>query len=194
METDGKKYDVIYADPPWNYVTWSIKGNGRSAERHYRTMDIQRLTDMDIGQLCNKDCILLMWATFPCLTQALKLGEAWGFTYKTVAFTWIKVNRGNNGYFMGMGYYTRSNAEVVLLFTKGKPLARLRRDIRQLVAEPRLRHSQKPRSIRKLIVELFGDRPRLELFARENDDRELFRGWDVYGDEISGSITIHSKE
>ncbi|MBS7233146.1 DNA methyltransferase [Flavobacterium psychroterrae] len=188
-----RKYDVIYADPPWQFKVWSNKGAGRSAEIHYNTQSINFLKDMNIQALCNPNCVLLMWVTFPCLEQGLELGRAWGFTYKTVAFTWVKSNRNNANPFVGMGYYTRSNAEIVLLFTKGKTLERKAKDVPQVLVSPRGRHSEKPDEIRKRIVRLFGDVPRLELFARQNSSEtteNIFDGWDLFGNEVDNSIEI----
>ncbi|MFH6967173.1 MT-A70 family methyltransferase [Flavobacterium sp. FlaQc-28] len=187
-----KKYDIIYADPPWQYKVWSKKGAGRSAEIHYQTESAEFLKKMNIQALCKPNCTLFMWVAFPFLEQALELGRAWGFTYKTVAFTWVKTNINNENPFMGMGYYTRSNTEIVLLFTKGKPLARLAKNVPQVLISPRARHSEKPDEIRKRIVRLFGDVTRLELFARQNsaEDNNTFKGWDVFGNEVHNSIEI----
>lgn len=193
MGREGKRYSIIYADPPWHYRTWSDKGNGRSAENHYSTQSAEYLRDMDVSSVCRKDCTLLMWATFPCLQQALDLGKYWGFTYKTVAFTWVKKNVKNERLFVGMGYYTRSNAEIVLLFTKGRPLARRTKNVPQVLISPRSRHSEKPDEIRDRIVSLFGDVPRLELFARDkagSSTEDPFAGWDVFGNEVRNSIII----
>ncbi|TKC09762.1 adenine methyltransferase [Pedobacter frigoris] len=191
---EAKKYDIIYADPPWQYKVWSKKGAERSAETHYQTQSAAYLKDMNIPALCKPDCVLLMWATFPCLEQALELGRTWGFTYKAVAFTWIKTNMNNERIFVGMGYYTRANAEIVLLFTKGKPLTRHAKDVPQVLISPRARHSEKPDEIRKRIVRLFGDVARLELFARQSptayDSENTFEGWDVFGNEVNNSIEI----
>ncbi|HZH74296.1 MAG TPA: MT-A70 family methyltransferase [Mariniphaga sp.] len=192
MNVKGKKYDVIYADPPWHFKVWSRKGAERSAEIHYQTQSVEFLKEMNIQAISKPDCTLFMWATFPCLEQALELGKAWGFTYKTVAFTWVKTNINNEKPFMGMGYYTRANAEIVLLFTKGKPLARHAKDVPQVLISPRGRHSEKPDEIRKRIVRLFGNVARVELFARQNsrEDNNTFKGWDVFGNEIDNSIEI----
>lgn len=89
MDRVTKKYAIIYADPPWQYKVWSKKGIGRSPERHYQTQSLDFLKRMNIETLCNPNCVLLMWATFPCLKQALELGRTWGFIYKTIAFTWV---------------------------------------------------------------------------------------------------------
>jgi len=193
MENVRKKYDIIYADPPWQYKVWSKKGAGRSAESHYSTQSQEYLKNMDIGCLCKEDCTLLMWATFPCIQYALELGIAWGFTYKTVAFTWIKKNIKNDRLFMGMGYYTRANAEVVLLFTKGKALSREAKNIPQVLISKRGKHSEKPDEIRKRIVQLFGNVSRLEMFARDNHyslHNNPLTGWDVFGNEVNNSIEI----
>ncbi|MGO3195598.1 MAG: MT-A70 family methyltransferase [Sphingobacterium sp.] len=193
MHVKAKKYDVIYADPPWQYKVWSKKGAGRIAESHYQTQSPEFLKEMNIQAIAGTNCVLFMWATFPCLEQALELGKAWGFTYKTVAFTWIKTNRNNANIFVGMGYYTRANAEIVLLFTKGKPLTRQAKDVPQVLVSPRGRHSEKPDEIRKRIVRLFGEVDRVELFARQSpmqDNDNTFEGWDVFGNEIDNSIEI----
>lgn len=116
-----------------------------------------------------------MWATFPMLREALDVIEAWGFSYKTVAFNWVKQNRNGTGIFMGLGNWTRSNSEICLLATKGKP-KRISGSVRSIVLSPLQQHSRKPAEIRNRIVELMGDLPRIELFARE-----AAPGWDVWG-------------
>ncbi len=85
-----KKYSIIYADPPWAYRTYSKKGQGRSAESHYPTMCIEDIKALPVGELAAKDCALFLWITFPCLCEALEVLTAWGFSYKTVAFVWVK--------------------------------------------------------------------------------------------------------
>ena len=97
-----KKYSIIYADPPWAYRTYSKKGQGRSAESHYPTMCIEDIKALPVGELAAKDCALFLWITFPCLCEALEVLTAWGFSYKTVAFVWVKQNRRNDDLFTGM--------------------------------------------------------------------------------------------
>ena len=116
-----QKYSVIYADPPWQYRTYSKKGQGRSAESHYPTMSIDDIKALPVKELAEKDCALFMWITFPCLQEALQVLEAWGFSYKTVAFVWIKQNRISDSLFSRMGYWTRANAELCILATRGHP-------------------------------------------------------------------------
>ena len=116
--TTEKKYKIIYADPPWRYKTYSAKGQGRSAEIHYPTLPKKEIQTFPIARLCEKDCVLFLWVTAPCLIEGIELIKAWGFTYKTVAFTWIKKCKRADKIFTGMGYYTRSNAEYCLIATR----------------------------------------------------------------------------
>lgn len=194
-----EKFKIIYADPPWEYKVWGKKGDGRSAESHYQTQSTDMIAKMNVDSIAEKDSILFMWATMPCLKDALRLGEEWGFTYKTVAFTWIKTNKNNPDPFIGMGYYSRSNAELCLLFTKGKPLKRESKSVKSVVVTgetivtPIGKHSQKPNVVRKRIVELFGDVSRVELFARTREgmfgDVE-YEGWSVFGNQVNNSISL----
>lgn len=177
-----KRYNAIYADPPWQFQAWSRNtGLERSADKHYKTMqknDIQSMRNV-IDRIVAKDCVLFLWVTAPCLLEGIELIKAWGFTYKTIAFTWIKQNKKNNSLFWGMGYYTRANAELCLLATRGKPLKRVSRTVHSVVLSKIREHSRKPDEVRERIVELFGDIPRIELFARQKVD-----GWDCWGDEV----------
>ena len=174
-----KKYHIIYADPPWNYKVWSEKGKGRSAENHYPTMKKEDIQNLPINQLANKNCILFLWVTAPCLIEGIELITKWGFTYKTVAFTWVKQNKKADSLFMGNGYYTRANAEYCLLATKGKTIKVQSHSVRQIILSRIREHSRKPDEARERIVELFGDIPRIELFARQYAD-----GWDCWGNEV----------
>lgn len=176
--SQGKKYNVIYADPPWNYRVWS--GKGKTAANHYNIMKTADVKKLPISQLANDDCVLFLWATYPCLTDAIEVMRAWGFTYKTVAFTWIKRNKKSDGWFWGLGYWTRANPEICLLGTKGKP-KRVSTRVHSVI-DARLReHSRKPDEARDRIVELIGDLPRIELFARRR-----VPGWDAWGDQLEG--------
>lgn len=178
--TTDKKYDVIYADPPWRFNVWSREtGLGRSADKHYPTMQKQDIEELPINKIAKNNSVLFIWATFPCLEQALELIKKWGYTYKTCAFTWIKKNKKSGSDFIGMGYYTRANAEVCLLASKGKSLKRVNRSVRQVIQSPIEEHSKKPAEIRTRIEELFGDVARIELFARQHAE-----GWDCWGNEV----------
>ena len=173
-----KKYDIIYADPPWRFKTYSNKGQGRSAERHYPTMTRDDIKTLPVQEIAGKDCILFLWAIFPCLQEALQVIEAWGFQYKTIAFVWVKKNRKSDSLFWGMGYWTRANAEVCILATKGHP-KRINSGVHQVVMSNIEEHSKKPNEVRERIVRLVGDFPRVELFARQKVD-----GWDCWGNEV----------
>lgn len=178
------KYNIIYADPPWQYRP----KNGQSvAENHYRTMSLRDICDLPINIITHKDSVLFLWATFSILQEALKVITAWGFTFKTVAFVWVKQNKSGNGFFFGLGYWTRSNAEICLLAVKGRP-KRISKEVHQLIVSPVEGHSKKPDIARDKIVELMGDLPRIELFARQSSV-----GWDVWGNEVENSIFLETK-
>lgn len=145
-----KKYSVIYADPPWRYKVYSKKGLGRSAESHYPTMRLEDIKALPIGELAAKDCALFMWITFPCMQEAFQVLEAWGFQYKTTAFVWIKQNRVSDSLFWGMGYWTRANAELCILATKGHP-KRASPGVHQVIMSHIEEHSKKPEEARNRI-------------------------------------------
>ena len=176
----GKKYKIIYADPPWQYRVYSKKGQGRSAENHYHTMNIKDIMALPVDKIADKDCILFLWITFPCLKEGIEVMERWGFKYKTCGFNWVKRNKKKNTYFMGLGFWTRSNSEVCLIGTKGQP-KRVSKSVPQICDARIVEHSRKPAEIRERIVELCGELPRIELFARDK-----VKGWDSLGDEIDG--------
>ena len=178
IKLPNKKYNIIYADPAWYFNTWSKKGNERSAIRHYNCMSISDICNLPINNITDDDCILFIWVIDPMLPEAVEVIKAWGFKYKTVAFTWVKQNKKSDGYFTGLGYWTRANPEMCLLATKGKP-KRLSKSVRQLIISKLQEHSKKPDEIRNRIVELCGDLPRIELFARQKVD-----GWDCWGNEV----------
>ena len=151
-----KKYNIIYADPPWTYKVWSKKGEGRTAQSHYNCMTKEQIQQLPVEDICAKDCVLFLWVTYPCLEQGLELIKKWGFKYKTVAFTWIKENKKNSSDFMGLGYYTRANAEICLLATRGKPLKRQSKCVQQVIRAKIREHSQKPIEAYERIEQLFG--------------------------------------
>ena len=177
FNTDNK-YKIIYADPPWSFSAWSNKAQ-KHVTKHYSTMTPQEIMDLPVNELAEDNAVLLMWETFPNLPLALATIQAWGFEYKTCAFTWIKQTKKSNSLFWGMGYYTRSNAEICLLATKGKPLPRVSHKIHSCIISPIEEHSKKPNEARDRIVGLFGDISRIELFARQHAN-----GWDCWGNEV----------
>lgn len=182
MNLPDKKYAVIYADPPWSYRQCGTGPKSRgNAAQHYNTMTTDDICALPVKNLAGGS-VCFMWATFPQIADALRVMEAWGFKYKTCAFVWIKKNRKSNTNFWGMGAYTRANAEICLLgVTPGfKPAAQIKNHaVHQVIESPVEEHSKKPEETRRRIVELLGDVPRIELFARQRSP-----GWDAWGNEI----------
>jgi N6-adenosine-specific RNA methylase IME4 len=198
-------YRCIHADPPWQFSLYSEKGMSRSpdqviekkfgnrtnyAERHYATMPLEQIKALPVGAIAARDCVLFMWCTDPMLPQAIDVGRAWGFTYKTVAFYWAKLRREGSTrdllhdepahklFPMGTGYWTRANPEMCLLFTRGNPERKSGATaVRKLIVAPRREHSRKPDEARASIERLVHG-PYLELFARKAAD-----GWDAWGNQ-----------
>ena len=180
-----KKYSIIYADPPWCFKTYSAKGKEhKSADAHYKCMDIQDIYNLPVEKLTADDCILFLWVTFPLLQEGLKTIEKWGFKYKTIGFNWVKKNRKSDSLFWGCGYWTRSNSELCLIATKGKP-KRVSAGVHSVVITSIEEHSKKPQEVRDRIIQLVGDLPRIELFARQKTE-----GWDVWGNEVECDLEI----
>jgi N6-adenosine-specific RNA methylase IME4 len=188
-----KNYGVIYADPPWYFKNYSARGTGRAAVSHYDVLSLEDLKALPVADHAAKDCALFLWAIDPMLPQAIDLMAAWGFTFKTVAFNWVKTNKGGteksvaeDPFFTGLGYWTRANPELCLLGTRGKP-KRLAKDVRRLVVSERREHSRKPDEVHDRIERLVAG-PYLELFAREKRD-----GWDAIGDQVEDVPTKYSR-
>lgn len=133
---------------------------------------------MPIKDISEDNCILFLWVTMPKLNECFKVIESWGFKYKTCAFVWVKNNKKSNSFFMGMGRWTRANAELCLIATKGKP-KRISAGVHSIINTPIEYHSKKPDIVRDKILELCGDLPRIELFARQE-----IKGWDCFGNKI----------
>ena len=176
----NKKYNIIYADPPWKYNSRNNKKTkfGGGCDGHYKTLSKEEIWNLPIDKISDDNCYLFLWVTFPKLLKGIETIKQWGFTYKTLGFSWIKTNKNNNKPFFGVGYYTKSNCEICLLATKGKvkPVSNF---VSSVVIKPRYEHSKKPDCVRDRIVELCGDLPRIELFARQRTE-----GWDVWGNEV----------
>lgn len=177
LAASGKRFNVIYADPPWTFEVYSGKGKERSAERHYDTLSLDAIKALPIESLAATDCALFLWGVWPELPGALDIIDAWGFKYKTLGLLWVKQNRSGEGVFTGMGYWTRANSEPCLLATRGSP-QRLALDVHQVITSPVGKHSAKPDEARRRIERLLAG-PYLELYART-----LVPGWTVWGDEI----------
>ena len=172
------KYDVIYADPPWSY---SFSGTRKNKEDDYKTMKTTDIMDLPIKNLSSDNAVLFIWVIYNKLEDALNVISAWGFEYKTCAFTWVKKNKSGSGWFWGMGGWTRANSEICLLATKGNPKP-VSHSVHNIVCSRVREHSRKPEEVRHRIVELCGDVTRIELFSRDRID-----GWDVWGNEIPDS-------
>lgn len=178
-----KKYNIIYADPAWSFQLYKLnKKNSdcRAAEKHYDCMSIDDICNLPIKDICAKDCVLFLWVRNPMLKEGIKVLESWGFTFKTVAFTWVKKNKKSDSLFWGLGYWTRQNTEMCLLGTIGKP-KRFSKAVHSVLQSKIEQHSKKPNETRDRIVKLCGDLPRIELFARQKT-----YGWDSAGFEVDG--------
>jgi N6-adenosine-specific RNA methylase IME4 len=179
-------FGAILADPPWHFAAWASPpyGKGRAAESHYGTMKEAEIAGLRIVDLAADDCVLFMWACWPMIEQAFRIIEAWQFDFKTCGFCWVKGNATQIQMFdeeiepdMLLGYWTRSNSEVCLLATRGKP-KRMAADVRQAIIAPRRQHSRKPDGIHERIERLVAG-PYLELFARQSRP-----GWTTWGNEV----------
>lgn len=179
--------------PPWSFKVYSNKGKDRSAENHYTTMTLDNIKNIKVNDIAEKDSVLILWVTSPNLIEGLEVMKAWGFKYSTILFGWIKLNKHyktlckdkkefDKQFRMNLGFLTRSNLELCIIGKKGKGISRIHKGIRQLVIEPMEQHSKKPDVVRDKIVQLFGDLPRIELFARQKVD-----GWTCIGNEITGN-------
>lgn len=171
-------YGAILTDPPWAFRTYGGKDQTphRGAHDHYSTMSAEDLKAIPVGSLAAKDCALFMWVVDSHFDEALELGRAWGFEFKTCAFVWVKSKLGGWPH-VGMGYWTRKQAEQVWMFTKGKP-KRLSKGVEQVIHCPRGAHSAKPEEQYRRIEALVGG-PYLEMFARTTR-----HNWDGWGNEV----------
>jgi N6-adenosine-specific RNA methylase IME4 len=177
-------YGAILADPPWAFKCWDARRmpNARGGVTPYQTMDMDGIRALPVADLAASNCVLFMWAVWPTLNEAFSILDAWGFKYKTCAFSWLKADPYKlfcleEDVVMGMGYWTRANTEPCLLGVRGKP-KRLHPNVRQGIVAPRREHSRKPDGIHERIERLVAG-PYLELFARQRR-----KGWDVWGNEV----------
>jgi len=186
-------YGALLADPPWRFEVWSgdtpVKKRGSTPytaeDVHYETMTMREIARLPVDDLAAPDCVLFMWACWPSIPDALKVIDAWGFTYKTCAFSWMKGDpyklfADEQTPSMGLGYWTRANTEPCLLASRGKP-KRVAADVRQGIISPRREHSRKPDEVHGRIERLVAG-PYLELFARQRRP-----GWDAWGNEVPAS-------
>tara|TARA_B100001059_G_C17612452_1_gene465290 strand:- start:223 stop:777 length:555 start_codon:yes stop_codon:yes gene_type:complete len=178
-----KKYNIIYADPAWKFSSAKYqdgnRGFGNRVENFYPTMTSKEICNLPIENIADKDCILFLWTTDSHLLEALEVIKSWGFKYKTIGFTWVKQYK-SGSYCYNFGSYTLKSTEICLIGLKGK-LKNIKKtnNVKGLVFAERTKHSKKPDIIRKKIVELCGDLPKIELFARQKVE-----GWDCWGNEV----------
>lgn len=176
-------FRVVLADPPWSFRSWSDKGKNRApdamvrqkglAERHYPTMELGSIKALPVADTAASDSALFLWSVDCMLPEALEVGKAWGFKFKTCAFTWAKQTRLGRRWHIGLGYWTRGNTEQCLLFTRGAPKRRSA-SVRQLIVSPRREHSRKPDEQYDRIEALLPG-PYLEMFARNT--RQGWHSW-----------------
>ena len=143
LPTTKKKYNIIYADPPWSFKHYSDKGKGRAPDNYYKCQNLEDIKNLPIENLAAENCVLFMWVTYPFLEKSFEVLKAWGFKYKTVGFTWVKKNKKADSWFWGMGYWTRSNAEICIIATKGN-ITRQSSSVHQIIETPIEEHSKKP--------------------------------------------------
>lgn len=231
----SEKFSVISADIPWKYDDKKMNRGG--AARYYDTLTLEQVRSINVQSVAADDCVLMLWATAPLLPEALSVIEAWGFTYRTVGFVWVKrsakywdhfskrvrnefakyhalfgdvegsghfsltslktwfgadwlmnaaKSKTGNAYNTGMGSYTRSNAEFVLLAVKGNGAALIKdHSINQIIDACLMEHSRKPDEYLELVEHLTGDVPRFEMFARRRRD-----GWKVLGNQLESDYLL----
>ena len=177
-----KKYQIIYADPPWSYND-KMSGHSFSLDHEYQTQSKDWIKSLPIQNICDKDCVLFLWVVSPLLDEGIDTLKAWGFDYVTLAFCWVKET------VLGMqvknlGRWTMGGVELCLLGRKGRP-KRIKNNVLQTVFDIRTSHSKKPSEVTHRIVDLMGDIPRIELFARQKTE-----GWDVWGNEVESDIEL----
>ena len=183
-----KKYQIIYADPPWRFGNSVYQDNNRD-NRHlheqYQTMTIEQLKELPLANISTDDCALFLWTTDFHLPFCFDLFKEWGFKYRTIAFVWKKVTK-NGKTCANLGAWTMKNTEICLLATKGNMFNKRQvKNIFQLVEAERTKHSKKPQEVRSSIEMLFGELNRIELFAREKHE-----GWDVWGNEVVSDVVL----
>ena len=175
----NKKYQIIYADPPWSYKNKKVFGKFKNKNGYidggclskYSTMDLIDICNLPIRDISDKNAILFLWTTTPFLEDCFKVVSAWGFKFKTALY-WRKIMS------LGMGFWFRGQVEILIVAIKGKVKA-FHSQKPNFIQTRALRHSEKPDEFRKLIEEVTNEYPdKIELFARQQAD-----GWDVWGNE-----------
>jgi N6-adenosine-specific RNA methylase IME4 len=187
-------FTVAHIDPPWTFYAWSHRGDSKSACQHYKCQTLHDIVALPVSELMAPDAAVFLWAVQPMYPEAMRVLDAWGFAFRTVAFVWIKMpHRWSEHQLplrisprMGLGYHTRSGSEACWLATRGKGYKRQSMGVEQVIFAPLREHSRKPDEVAHRIDRLVGDAPRIELFAREQRP-----GWASWGEEIDkfGAMT-----
>jgi len=180
----AKKYQVIYADPPWPHLGRYRSRTRTRDTKHYPRMSTQAIGQLNVKDISDVNSVLFLWTTDGRLDKAIEVMKAWGFEYVTVAFVWVKLTNGKPVVIVSPWFM--KSTELCLFGTKGRPHKLLgTRNTRQLIVCPRSTHSTKPEIARKRIEKMFPDTRKLEFFARKKSP-----GWDVYGDEVESDIVL----
>ena len=179
FDTIDRRYNLILIDPPWTYRVHNKDNNGtRNSNFHYNVMTDQDIIKLPISKISAPDCALFLWVTNPNLLLLSDIFKSWDFEFKTVAFTWVKTYPNSDKIRCGLGHYTRSGSESCFLATRGH-LKVQSHSVKQVIVAPYTKHSEKPAEVRDRIVQLYGDLPRIELFARTRTPN-----WDALGDQL----------
>lgn len=190
-------YDIIAADPPWYYRNRQDNDPSRGGVT-YPILTDEELFALPVYKLTNENALLFLWTTAPKLSEgvATEVCKRWGFTPVTISFIWIKttkngamINDSTNledyeSFHSGLGYYTNTNAEFVLLGRKGKAIERSAKDVKQLIFAPVRSHSEKPREFYQRVDRLYPNYRKIELFARKQNAPP--EHWDATGLEFDG--------
>lgn len=171
------EFDVILADPPWTFSVYNAAKSPKHASHHYDLMSTDDICKIAVPAAEN--CALFLWATWPNILDAFRVIEAWGFTYRTLAWSWVKLNKSSMGFFTGMGYYTRANTEPCLLAVRGRMPVQAH-DVQALIVTPVRAHSRKPDEQYSKIERLYPNMRYLEMFARQK--RPVWSSW---GNEVN---------
>ena len=178
-------FNCAHIDLPWSFATWSHRGQGKGASQHYQTSSFDRLAALPVPQLVAPDAVLFFWVVQPLLPEAMQILAHWGFTFKTVAFYWVKMPAkwteasGRVRPRLSLGYHTRSGAEQCWLAVRGRGYKRQSQGVEQVIHAPIREHSRKPDQAAERIELLVGDVPKIELFARTQRP-----GWTAWGNEV----------
>lgn len=181
-----KKYQIIYADPPWNFSGY-VRENKNGISRPqipYQMMTNEEIMRLPIRNIVDNNAILFLWVVDSRIKIINELMTSWGFTYKTVGFVWNKIAKTTNGVNATFSKYTRKSCEFLFIGTRGKCLA-TNHTQNQYFPKVKTRHSEKPEEIKSMILKMCGDLPRIELFARTKTE-----GWDVWGNEVESDIDL----